>query len=119
MDKGILISLILGGAQIIGSVIVLLATIINSRGSKLQIENERLKRDAKILAKQVYFLRFVEVSVCEELANIKNKRPITLLKNVHRIIANDINVSYQSIDRDVKGYMDTCKNIEPVDVSQC
>lgn len=119
MDKGVLISLILGAAQIIGSIIVLIATIINSRVGKLHTENERLKRDAKNFAKQVYFLRFVEVSACEELANIKNKKSITLMKNVHRTIANDINVPYQSMDKDVRGYLDTCKSTEPIDISNC
>ena len=41
METGVLISLILGGAQIIGSVLVLWSTKINSDVSKLKDENER------------------------------------------------------------------------------
>lgn len=68
METGVLISLILGGAQIIGSVLVLWSTKINSDVSKLKDENERLdgeldkkQRTIDRFARQIYFLRFVEV----------------------------------------------------------
>lgn len=129
MDKGILISLIIGGAQIIGSLIVLVATIINSKVGKLHDDKDRLKDEndkltQKIIAKetqiskmahQIYFLRFVEESICNELAEKNSEFSQKHIKTqIRKAVSANVNISY--VDNDIKNYIDSYVPITPISI---
>ena len=124
MDTGITIALLLGGAQIIGSVIVLVSTCISNNNRKLKNEisqlNQRIsKKDNRIIrfAKQVYFLRFVEESVYAELAKTNTSKKVRVIKqNVHGAIAKEISVNYESLDCEIRDVLEMSKPIEPINI---
>lgn len=120
-----LISLILGGAQIIGSVLVLWSTKINSDVSKLKDENERLdgeldkkQRTIERFARQIFFLRFVEESVYKELESTNTRyRTSQIKKEIHTCVENHIDVKYQSLDSEIKTILDRGRTIEAIDIT--
>lgn len=120
-----LISLILGGAQIIGSVLVLWSTKINSDVSKLKDENERLdgeldkkQRTIDRFARQIYFLRFVEESVYKELESTNTRYRVSQIKKeIHSCVENHIDIKYQSLDSEIKTILDRGRAVEAIDIS--
>ena len=120
METGVLIALLLGGAQVLGSILVLISTIISNKDERLK--NTVEKQEAKIekFARQIYFLRFVEESVYYELAQANADRPfIALKRDIHQAIASEISIPYESLDGEVKKIIEMGKKIEPIDISSC
>lgn len=125
MDKGILIALILAGAQVICGFFVWLNTKLNNKTNNLKEEisqlNEKLgKKEERLkkFAKQIYFLRFVEESVYGELVKTNTDYTIKGVKQkIHGTIAEMINVKYKSMDDEIKELIDACQSISPIDIS--
>ena len=117
MDTALIVALILGGAQVIGSIIVLVSTIISNRNGRLEREVERKDKQIDRYAKQVYFLRFVEESVYAELAQTNAAcHQDTVKKRIHGAIAEKIGIRYESIDSEIMRRIEDCQNIKPIDI---
>lgn len=122
--SGIIIAIIIGAAQVISSREVYKSTKISNDNQRLkddidQLKIEREKRERKIerYAKQILFLRFVEESVCSELARTNTDYKLLEVKRrIHRDVEEIIEVSYENYDSEIKH--DSGKNliIEPVDI---
>ena len=118
MDIALIVALILGGAQVIGSIIVLISTIISNRNNRLTKEIEKKDKQIVRYAKQLYFLRFVEESVYAELAQTNaNCHQDTVKKRIHSAISDKIGIRYNSMDNDILQRIDDSQNIKPIDIS--
>lgn len=125
METGVLISLILGGAQILGSVLVLWSTKINSDVSKLKEQIKSNKQDLynkqrtiERYARQIYFLRFVEESVYKELECTNTSyTSVQIKREVHSCMENHLDIKYQSLDSEIKQILDCGRSIKAIDIS--
>lgn len=122
--SGIIIAIIIGAAQVISSRQVYKSTKISNDNQRLKdeisvLQKEREKQERKIYryAEQIFFLRFVEESVCSELARANTDyTQIEVKKRIHSDIANKIGVSYKSMDSEIKQNCGQNRNIESVDI---
>lgn len=118
MDTALLFALILGGAQVIGSIIVLISTIISNKNGKLKMEIEKKDKQLIKYARQIYFLRFVEESVYSELAHTNaDCHQDTVKKRIHSAIAEETGIRYESMDSEIMRKIEDCRNIKPIDIS--
>lgn len=121
---GIIIALILGGAQVWSGKLALESTRITHEKEKLideisQLKEQHEKDQNKIrrYARQVYFLRFVEESVYAELGRTNTSyQPQAIKGRIHGDIANEIGIQYDSMDSDIKQDIEMSRNIEPIDI---
>ena len=129
MEESVLISLIIGGAQIVGSIIVLIATIINSKVGKLHDDKDRLRDETDRLkdkvkdqesllnnmARQIYFLRIVEESVYNELAETNSGYKAKYIKTqIRKSVSKQTSVAY--VDNDISKYIGGSKSFAPVPI---
>lgn len=125
MDTGILIAIILGAAQVVGSLIIAVSTVHSNNTSslkddiiRLKSRYEKLERTKERYAKQLLFLRIVEESVYEELAKANTSYKKAKIKGlVHHSVTEQSGIFYESIDSEIKREAGIAfGEIKPVDI---
>ncbi len=126
MDKGVIIAIIFGGAQVIASIIIAVSTHEANKCSRLKDDVLRLSKtiehhNKKIIryAKQIFFLRFVEESVYAELAKTNTDNSTHVIKRkIHQLIAKELAINYDSMDDEIKKTIEIGRPVEPLDISE-